>query len=147
MTVHENILVGAYAAAPAKLSERMTYVLDLFPILKERRNQIAGTLSGGEQQMCAVARALMSEPRLLLIDELSLGLAPVVVSRLVQVLTAIRQSGTTILLVEQDAEIALSLSDRAYVLRGGRIVRAGRSADIKSYPEIVRDYFAPLEMQ
>ena len=147
MTVHENILVGAHAGAPEKLADRMAYVLDLFPILKERRDQVAGTLSGGEQQMCAIARALMSAPRLLLIDELSLGLAPVVVSRLVQVLAAIRQAGTTILLVEQDAELALSLSDRAYVLRSGRIVRAGTSAEIKSDPEIVRDYFTPLEMQ
>jgi branched-chain amino acid transport system ATP-binding protein len=147
MTVHENILVGAHAGAPEKLADRMAYALDLFPILKERRDQVAGTLSGGEQQMCAIARALMSSPRLLLIDELSLGLAPVVVSRLVQVLAAIRQSGTTILLVEQDAELALSLSDRAYILRGGRIVRAGRSEEIKSDPEIVRDYITPLEMQ
>ncbi len=147
MTVHENILVGAHASPPAKISERMAYVVDLFPILKERRTQIAGTLSGGEQQMCAIARALMSDPRLLLIDELSLGLAPVVVSRLVQVLAAIRQLGTTILLVDQDAELALSMSDRAYVFRSGRIMRTGRSAEIKSDPQIVHDYFAPLERQ
>jgi branched-chain amino acid transport system ATP-binding protein len=147
MSVHENILVGAHAGEPARLGERMAYVLELFPILNERRNQIAGTLSGGEQQMCAIARALMSEPRLLLIDELSLGLAPLVVARLVQVIEAIRQLGTTILLVEQDAELALSISDRAYIIRGGRIVRSGRSAEIKSDPAIVRDFFAPLETQ
>ena len=147
MTVHENILVGAHVGPPTRVSERMAYVFDLFPILKERRNQIGGTLSGGEQQMCAIARALMSDPRLLLIDELSLGLAPLVVSRLAQALAAIRQLGTTILLVEQDAELALSISDRAYVIRGGRIVRSGRCAEIKSDPDMVRDYFALLETQ
>jgi branched-chain amino acid transport system ATP-binding protein len=147
MTVRENILVGAHASPAAKYSARMAYVLDLFPILKERKDQIAGTLSGGEQQMCAIARALMSEPRFLLIDELSLGLAPVVVARLVEVLAAIRRNGTTILLVEQDAELALSISDRAYVIRGGRIVRSGRCAEIKSDPDMVRDYFALLETQ
>jgi len=147
MTVWENVLVGAHASEPAKVAERMDYVLDLFPVLKERRRQIAGTLSGGEQQMCAIARALMAEPRLLLIDELSLGLAPVVVWRIVEALAAIRARGTTILLVEQDAGLALSLSDRVYIIRGGRIVRSGRSADMKSDAEIVRDYFAPVETQ
>lgn len=147
MTVHENILVGAHVETPARILQRMAYVLDLFPILKQRRDQIAGTLSGGEQQMCAIARALISEPRLLLIDELSLGLAPVVVARLIDVLAAIQKLGTTILLVEQDADLALSISDRAYVIRSGRIVRTGSSAEMKSDPEIVRDFLAPLEMQ
>jgi len=147
MTVWENVVVGAHASESAKVGERMGYVLDLFPVLKERRRQIAGTLSGGEQQMCAIARALMAEPRLLLIDELSLGLAPVVVWRIVEALAAIRARGTTILLVEQDAGLALSLSDRVYVIRGGRIVRSGRAGDMKIDAEIVRDYFAPVETQ
>jgi len=145
MTVHENVLVGAHTVAKEAAAKRIEFVFDLLPVLKERKNQIAGTLSGGEQQMCAVARALMSEPRLLLIDELSLGLAPVVVARLVQALAAIRKLGTTIILVEQDAELALSISDRAYIIRNGRFVREGRSAELKTDPQIVHDYFAPLE--
>jgi branched-chain amino acid transport system ATP-binding protein len=147
MTVRENILVGAYVVPPAQAAARLDEVLQLFPILQQRASQIAGTLSGGEQQMCAIARALMSAPRLLLIDELSLGLAPVVVSRLVQALAAIRRLGTTVLLVEQDAELALSISDSAYILRGGRIVRSGQSAELKADPQIAHDYFTALETQ
>lgn len=145
MTVYENILVGAHAAQRDTWAARIEFVLDLFPILRERMKQIAGTLSGGEQQMCAIARALMSEPRLLLIDELSLGLAPLVVARLVQALAEIRRLGTTIILVEQNAELALSISDRAYIIRSGRIEQTGTSAAIKDNPQIRRDYFTPLD--
>lgn len=145
MTVGENILVGAHLKPQRAAARRMDFVFELFPILKERVDQIAGTLSGGEQQMCAIARALMAEPSLLLVDELSLGLAPFVVERLAQVLITVRELGTAIILVEQDAELALSISSRAYVLRTGRIVRAGSSAEIRDDPQVVRDYFRPLD--
>jgi branched-chain amino acid transport system ATP-binding protein len=124
MTVHENLLVGAHTLGSRALIHRqLDRVLQLFPALAERRSQIAGTLSGGEQQMCAIGRAIMSAPRLMLIDELSLGLAPVVVERLAQALAQIRQSGATIVLVEQDLDLAFKMADRSYVLQRGRIVR------------------------
>jgi branched-chain amino acid transport system ATP-binding protein len=141
MSVYENILVGAHTVSSrADLERRTEYVFELFPILKTRRDQIAGTLSGGEQQMCAIARALMSAPRLLIIDELSLGLAPVVVSHLGGAIIAIRRLGTTIVLVEQDAELATSISDRAYVIKRGQIAMAAVSASLKNDPDIRRDY-------
>jgi branched-chain amino acid transport system ATP-binding protein len=141
MSVFENIIVGAHIVRDgAEAAKRIEYVYDLFPILKMRRTQLAGTLSGGEQQMCAIARALMSGPRLLLIDELSLGLAPVVVSHLVEAILAIRKLGTAIVVVEQDAELAMSITDRTYVLQRGQIVVATDSAALMSDPEIRRDY-------
>jgi branched-chain amino acid transport system ATP-binding protein len=141
MSVYENMLVGAHTVSSrADIGRRAEYVFELFPILKTRRNQIAGTLSGGEQQMCAIARALMSAPRLLIIDELSLGLAPVVVSHLARAIIAIRRLGTTIVLVEQDAELATSISDRAYVIKRGQIAMAAASASLKNDPAIRRDF-------
>jgi branched-chain amino acid transport system ATP-binding protein len=141
MSVYENILVGAHTVSSrADIERRAEYVFELFPILKTRRNQIAGTLSGGEQQMCAIARALMSAPRLLIIDELSLGLAPVVVSHLARAIIAIRRIGTTIVLVEQDAELATSIADRAYVIKRGQIAMAAASASLKNDPDIRRDF-------
>jgi branched-chain amino acid transport system ATP-binding protein len=130
MTVHENLLVGAHARSRSLVQQQLGQVLELFPGLAERRSQIAGTLSGGEQQMCAIGRAMMSAPRIMLIDELSLGLAPVVVERLAQALAQIRHSGATIVLVEQDLDLALRLSDRSYVLQRGRIVRHLDSASV-----------------
>lgn len=141
MSVYENILVGAHTVDNrASIAEQETLIFELFPILDERRDQIAGTLSGGEQQMCAIGRALMSRPRLLLIDELSLGLAPIVVSRLIEALAAIRKLGTTIIVVEQDAGLALAIADRAYVMQRGKIILTGTSASLKNDPAVQRDY-------
>ena len=141
MSLHENILVGAHTVEDRDVVARQQeLVFELFPILKQRSNQIAGTLSGGEQQMCAIGRALMSRPRLLLIDELSLGLAPIVVTRLVEALISIRKLGTTIVVVEQDASLALSIADRAYIMQRGQIERSAPSAILKNDVAIQRDY-------
>ena len=141
MSLHENILVGAHTVEDRDVVARQQeLVFELFPILKQRRNQIAGTLSGGEQQMCAIGRALMSRPRLLLIDELSLGLAPIVVTRLVEALISIRKLGTTIVVVEQDASLALSIADRAYIMQRGQIERSAPSAILKNDAGIQRNY-------
>src|ERR1041384_3825488 len=141
MSLHENILVGAHIVEDRDVVARQQeLVFELFPILKQRSNQIAGTLSGGEQQMCAIGRALMSRPRLLLIDELSLGLAPIVVTRLVEALMSIRKLGTTIVVVEQDASLALSIADRAYIMQRGAIERSAPSAILKNDAAIQRDY-------
>ena len=135
MSVHDNLLVGAHSVRdPRVIAQQQDLTFSLFPILQQRRNQIAGTLSGGEQQMCAIGRALMSAPRLLLIDELSLGLAPVVVSRLVESLKAIRKLGTTLVVVEQDAGLAMMMADRAYILDQGRIRTASRPHALPSEP-------------
>ncbi len=129
MTVEENLLMGAYCRrdGPAGVAADLARVFELFPVLGERRHQLAGTLSGGEQQMCAIGRGLMARPALLLIDELSLGLAPVVVDRLVEGVRAIHAAGTTLLVVEQDVATALELAQRAYVVANGRIVLEGAS--------------------
>jgi branched-chain amino acid transport system ATP-binding protein len=146
MSVYENILVGAHTVVEETIvAKQESLVFELFPILEQRRNQIAGTLSGGEQQMCAIGRALMSGPRLLLIDELSLGLAPIVVSRLVEVLEAIRKLGTTIVVVEQDASLALSITDRAYIMQRGQIEITAPSAILKKDAAIQRGYIGQLE--
>jgi branched-chain amino acid transport system ATP-binding protein len=141
MSVEENLRMGAYrrrdAAGVARSLER---VFDIFPILAERRRQMAGSLSGGEQQMCALARALMAEPKLLTVDEMSLGLAPVIVDQLLGVLADIRKSGVTILLVEQDVFAAFSVADRAYVMETGRIVREGKVSELANDPELRRAY-------
>ena len=141
MSVYENILVGAHTVDNrASIAEQETLIFELFPILEQRRDQIAGTLSGGEQQMCAIGRALMSRPRLLLIDELSLGLAPIVVSRIVEALSAIRKFGTTVIVVEQDARLALAIADRAYVIQHGKITLTGTSTALRNNPAVQRDY-------
>jgi branched-chain amino acid transport system ATP-binding protein len=115
-------------------------VYAMFPVLKERRRQLAGNMSGGEQQMCAMARALMAAPRLLIVDEMSLGLAPVIVDQLLSVLTDIRRQGVTILLVEQDVFAAFSIADRGYVMETGRIVREGPVRDLKNDPSVREAY-------
>ena len=136
MSVHDNLLVGAHSVRDRQvIARQQDLTFALFPILQQRRNQIAGTLSGGEQQMCAIGRALMSAPRLLLIDELSLGLAPVVVSRLVESLKAIRKLGTTLVVVEQDAALAMTMADRAYILERGRIRTGSRSDALPNEPQ------------
>lgn len=138
MTVEENLEMGAYGRrARPHLSESMTRVFDVFPVLKERRRQLAGTLSGGEQQMLAIGRALMSRPEILLLDEPSLGVAPVMVRRTFDVLRELRAQGMTILVVEQSVGMALRLADRAYVLQAGRVVAEG-PADRLQEDETVR---------
>ena len=118
----------------------LAWVFSLFPRLEERVGQLAGTLSGGEQQMCAIARGLMSRPHLMMIDELSLGLAPVVIEEIVARLPGIASSGTSILLVEQDVDTALTLAGRAYVLETGRVVLSGRAADLLADPRVQESY-------
>lgn len=141
MTVRENLTLGGYPArARAHRHETMKWVLDLFPGLAERQGQLAGTLSGGEQQMVAIGRALMSRPRLLLLDEPSLGLAPVVVQEVFGVVQRVSQDGVTILLVEQNLHQALALARRGYVLETGRIVKEGTSEELASDPSIRSAY-------
>src|SRR5439155_26685122 len=124
----------------ARIQQGFERVYQLFPRLAERRRQIAGSLSGGEKQMCAIARALMAAPKLLTVDEMSLGLAPVVVDSLLGVLTEIRKQGITVLLVEQDVFAAFSVADRGYVMETGRIVREGAIAELENDPEVRKAY-------
>ena len=147
MSVEENLLMGAYArnVTRAELKRDLDQVYAIFPRLRERRRQQAATLSGGEQQMCAIGRGLMSAPLLLMIDELSLGLSPLLVEQLVVALQALNAKGTSILLVEQDVTIALDLCHRAFVMDMGRIVRSGSGAELLA-DSIVRDaYLGVLE--
>jgi branched-chain amino acid transport system ATP-binding protein len=141
LTVQDNLLMGAYRRNDGReIRENLERVYSQFPRLGERRKQLAGTMSGGEQQMCAIARALMSRPRLMMVDEMSLGLAPVIVERLMELLAQIRAQGVTILLVEQDVHLALSSADRCYVLEIGNVVRSGRAAELINDPEVQRAY-------
>ena len=139
MTVEENLEMGAYTrfgGIGADLEKVYTY----FPRLMERRRQIAGTLSGGEQQMLAMGRALMSRPRLLMLDEPSMGLAPILVEQIFEIIQTLHRAGTTILLVEQNAQAALNIADRGYVLETGRVVTSGTGAELLASPEIKRAY-------
>jgi branched-chain amino acid transport system ATP-binding protein len=141
LTVEENLRMGAYMpSARARFVERRGWVYALFPRLEERRNQLAGTLSGGEQQMCAIARALMSEPRLLLLDEPSAGLAPLVVQQVFDLVRRIREEGFTVLIVEQNVRQVLELVDRAYLLEAGRIALGGTADELKRSDTVRRSY-------
>ncbi|MFI6129211.1 ABC transporter ATP-binding protein [Micromonospora sp. NPDC051141] len=141
MTVLENLDMGAYTRRDkAGIAQDLARVLDLFPRLAERRKQAGGTLSGGEQQMLAVGRALMSRPKLLLLDEPSMGLAPMLIQQIFTIITEINQQGTTILLVEQNAQQALARAHRAYVLETGRIVKSGTGADLLHDPSVKEAY-------
>jgi branched-chain amino acid transport system ATP-binding protein len=141
MSVEENLIAGGHLRpSRAALAEAVERAYALFPRLRERRRQAAGTLSGGEQQMCAIARALMSAPRLLLIDELSLGLAPIVLDDLLVSLERIRRDGTALLVVEQDVEVALRYAARAYVMQLGTIVLAGASSEVRADPRFQASY-------
>jgi branched-chain amino acid transport system ATP-binding protein len=141
MTVEDNLLMGAYCRKQREeIAADLQQVYQFFPILKERRLQIAGSLSGGEQQMCAIARGLMARPQLLMIDEMSLGLAPIVVDLLIDKLAEVRKNGVTVLLVEQDIFSAFHVADRGYVLETGRIVRTGRASELAQDPEVRRAY-------
>ncbi|MDE1969327.1 MAG: ABC transporter ATP-binding protein [Alphaproteobacteria bacterium] len=141
LTVEENLRMGAYLpAARQAFAERAAWVYELFPRLKERRRQMAGTLSGGEQQMVAIGRALMSKPKLLLMDEPSAGLAPLVVEQVFELVKRIRAEGFTVLIVEQNVRQVLAVVDRAYLLETGRIKLAGTSAALKQNPVIQQSY-------
>jgi branched-chain amino acid transport system ATP-binding protein len=141
MTVEDNLLMGAYRRVDqAAIVSDLDRMYGLFPRLGERRTQLAGSMSGGEQQMCAMARGLMARPELLMIDEMSLGLAPVVVEQLMDVLQAIRKEGVTVLLVEQDVHLALSAADRGYVMDTGSIVRSGSAKDLIDDPAVREAY-------
>ncbi|HWS42552.1 MAG TPA: ABC transporter ATP-binding protein [Pseudoflavonifractor sp.] len=143
LTVEENLRLGAFSKKDkAQISASFDRVYDLFPRLKERVSQQAGTLSGGEQQMLAIGRALMSEPKLLLLDEPSLGLAPNIVQMIFSLITDINRQGTTILLIEQNANMALSVSNRAYVLETGKITMSGDARDLADDPRVKKAYLA-----
>ena len=139
MTVEENLEMGAFTRS-GTAAEDMEQVYTLFPRLKERRRQIAGTLSGGEQQMLAMGRALMSHPTLLMLDEPSMGLAPILVEQIFDIIKDLHKAGTTILLVEQNAQAALSVADRGYVLETGRIVTSGTGHELLESPAIKKAY-------
>ncbi|HVM16211.1 MAG TPA: ABC transporter ATP-binding protein [Gaiellaceae bacterium] len=130
MTVLENLEMGAYLRGGDDLREDYDRVYELFPVLYERRSQLAGTLSGGEQQMVAMARALMSRPKLLLMDEPSMGLAPILVERSFEIISQVHEAGVAILVVEQNANVSLSIADRGYVLSTGRVVLHGKAGDL-----------------
>ena len=140
MSVQENLDMGAYTQSGAGVGEDIERVFEQFPRLKERRRQIAGTLSGGEQQMLAIGRALMSRPKLLMLDEPSMGLAPILVEQIFEIIQSLHKSGTTILLVEQNAQMALSVADRAYVMETGAISLSGTGRELAESDQVKMAY-------
>jgi branched-chain amino acid transport system ATP-binding protein len=145
MSVEENLELGAYIRKDSKeIRKDIQRVYELFPRLHERRKQLSGTLSGGEQQMLAMGRAIMAKPKLLLLDEPSMGLAPLMVKTIFQIIEQINQDGTTILLVEQNANMALSVADRAYVIETGRIEISGTAAELQASEEIKKAYLGGI---
>jgi len=140
MSVEKNLLLGAYMRRDREIRDDLARVLDHFPALKDKLSREAGTLSGGEQQMVAIGRGMMARPKLLMVDELSLGLAPNVVDRLVDVIQQINREGTALLLVEQDVLVALDVANRAYVLENGRVALSGAAADVKDDPGVRQAY-------
>jgi branched-chain amino acid transport system ATP-binding protein len=141
MTVRDNLVLGAYRRRDGKGIERdLAWIYELFPILEQRQRQAAGSMSGGEQQMCAIGRGLMAKPRLLILDELSLGLAPIMLDTLVDALGKIHKEGTTIFLVEQDVATAFDLASTGYVLENGRVVLSGPTAELRADPHVKKAY-------
>ena len=140
MTVEENLQMGAFTRPGSEIAGGIEEVYERFPRLKERRRQIAGTLSGGEQQMLAMGRALMSRPQLLMLDEPSMGLAPILVQQIFEIIKELHQAGATILLVEQNAEMALQVADRAYVMESGQITLSGTGAELAQSDAIKKAY-------
>ncbi|MFC5541718.1 MAG: ABC transporter ATP-binding protein [Bacilli bacterium] len=145
MSVEENLDLGAYLRKDREgIKKDLNHVFEMFPILKERRKQLAGTLSGGEQQMLAIGRAIMSKPKLLLLDEPSMGLAPLIVQQIFEIIQSINKEGTTILLVEQNAHMALSIADRAYVIETGRIVLSGEAKELQESEQVKAAYLGGI---
>ena len=140
MSVQENLDMGAFSRKGGNIDADMERIFEQFPRLKERRKQVAGTLSGGEQQMLAMGRALMSNPKLLMLDEPSMGLAPILVEQIFDIIKELHRAGTTILLVEQNAQVALSIADRAYVLETGTISMSGNAKELLSDPRVQKAY-------
>lgn len=141
MTVKENLLMGAYRRKDrTEIQRDLKWMCELFPILRERQGQRAGSLSGGEQQMCAIARGLMARPKILIVDELSLGLAPIILDVLVDTIQKVHGEGMTIFVVEQDVATAFDLATTGYVLENGRVVLSGPTAELKSNPHVKRAY-------
>ena len=140
MTVRENLEMGAYSRPRGEIEDSIEEMFQRFPRLKERRRQIAGTLSGGEQQMLAMSRALMSKPKVLMLDEPSMGLAPILVDQIFQIIQELHASGTTIVLVEQNARKALQIANRAYVLETGAITLSGTGAELANSPDVKKAY-------
>ena len=140
LTVEENLQMGAFVTKKDRIAHNLEYVYEQFPRLKERTSQIAGTLSGGEQQMLAMGRALMSDPELLMLDEPSMGLAPILVDQIFEIIKNLNKAGTTILLVEQNAQMALSVADRAYVIETGRITLSGTGKELAQSEEVKKAY-------
>ncbi len=140
MSVEENLEMGAYTMPSSGVAQDLEMVFELFPRLKERRRQVAGTLSGGEQQMLAMGRAMMSHPKLLMLDEPSMGLAPLLVEQIFEIIQNLNKKGVTILLVEQNAQMALSVAHRGYVLETGRIITTGTGEELIKSPEIKKAY-------
>ena len=140
MSVEENLEMGAYTRPRSEIEDGIAGVYSRFPRLKERRKQVAGTLSGGEQQMLAMGRALMSKPQLLMLDEPSMGLSPILVDQIFDIIKELHNAGTTILLVEQNAQMALSIADNAYVLESGKIVLSGTGAELLASEQIKKAY-------
>ena len=140
MSVEENLEMGAYTRPRSEIDDGIADVYSRFPRLKERRKQVAGTLSGGEQQMLAMGRALMSKPQLLMLDEPSMGLSPILVDQIFDIIKELHNAGTTILLVEQNAQMALSIADNAYVLESGKIVLSGTGAELLASEQVKKAY-------
>ncbi len=140
MSVEENLQMGAFTQKPSDIPEKLEMVYDYFPRLRERKRQVAGTLSGGEQQMLAMGRALMSNPKLLMLDEPSMGLAPILVEQIFDIIKTLHKAGTTILLVEQNAQAALSIADRGYVLETGKIVTTGTGKSLLNDEAVKKAY-------
>ena len=140
MSVQENLDMGAFSRRGGNIDADMERVFEQFPRLKERRKQVAGTLSGGEQQMLAMGRALMSKPQLLMLDEPSMGLSPILVDQIFDIIKELHNAGTTILLVEQNAQMALSIADNAYVLESGKIVLSGTGAELLASEQVKKAY-------
>ena len=140
LTVEENLQMGAFVAKKDRIEPNLEYVYEQFPRLKERTKQIAGTLSGGEQQMLAMGRALMSDPELLMLDEPSMGLAPILVDQIFEIIKNLNKAGTTILLVEQNAQMALSVADRAYVIETGKIALSGTGEELAKSDKVRKAY-------
>ena len=140
LTTLENLIIGGYLIEAKQLNESIQEMYELFPILEERKNQLAGTLSGGEQQMLAIARGLMAHPKIMLLDEPSLGLAPLVIKVVFEQIQKIKKMGITVLLVEQNAKKALAISDYVYVLENGRIILSGKPKEISRNPSVIKAY-------